>query len=97
MWRRQDTGVSSGPDLFSDEGEERNTEHWTVYKMLRGHIEDVYDLSWSACSSFLVSGSIDNSAIMWDVNKGIITSVLFYKLLLCIVLSLVLICLEFKM
>ena len=36
----------------------------------RSHLEDVYDLSWSACSQFLLSGSVDNSAILWDVKKG---------------------------
>ena len=37
----------------------------------RGHIEDVYDLSWSPDGSNLISGSVDNSAIIWDVMKGV--------------------------
>lgn len=36
----------------------------------RGHIEDVYDLSWSPDGNSLISGSVDNSAIIWDVVKG---------------------------
>jgi len=36
----------------------------------RGHIEDVYDLSWSPDGNNIISGSIDNSAIIWDVAKG---------------------------
>lgn len=36
----------------------------------RGHIEDVYDLSWTNDGNFLVSGSVDNTAIMWDIQKG---------------------------
>ncbi|KAA0192790.1 hypothetical protein HAZT_HAZT009175 [Hyalella azteca] len=70
VWKKQEAYSSAAPDLFASEGEERNKENWTIYKMLRGHIEDVYDLSWSSCSNFLISGSIDNSAIMWDVHKA---------------------------
>ena len=36
----------------------------------RGHIEDVYDISWTNDGNSMVSGSVDNTAIMWDVNKG---------------------------
>lgn len=36
----------------------------------RGHIEDVYDISWTRDGNFMVSGSVDNTAIMWDVTKG---------------------------
>lgn len=39
-------------------------------KTLRGHLEDVYDLCWSADSLALISGSVDNTAIVWDVKKG---------------------------
>ncbi|CAM1297616.1 CHAF1B (predicted), partial [Pycnogonum litorale] len=56
-------------DIFNESTDD-NKENWVVYKMLRGHIEDIYDLSWSSCSNFLISGSVDNTAIMWDVNKG---------------------------
>ena len=36
----------------------------------RGHIEDVYDLAWSPDSTQLITGSVDNSAIVWDAVKG---------------------------
>ena len=36
----------------------------------RGHLGDVYDLCWSSDSRFIVSGSVDNSAIAWDTQKG---------------------------
>lgn len=47
-----------------------NKEQWNSCKVLRGHVEDVYDLNWSPDSNFIVSGSVDNSAIVWDVGKG---------------------------
>ena len=36
----------------------------------RSHLDDVYDLSWSPCSQFLLSGSVDNSAIITNVHKN---------------------------
>lgn len=45
-------------------------ETWITLKMLRGHMEDVYDLNWAPTSLHLVSASVDNSAIIWDINKG---------------------------
>ncbi|XP_076055042.1 chromatin assembly factor 1, p105 subunit [Oratosquilla oratoria] len=66
IWKKQDLGN----DIFTDEAEKENKEHWTVHKMLRGHLEDIYDVCWSKCSQYLITGSVDNSAIMWDVVKG---------------------------
>ena len=51
-------------------GDVENKESWQVAKMLRGHIEDVYDLAWSPNATQLISGSVDNSVIIWDTNKG---------------------------
>lgn len=53
-----------------DDTNDNDKEVWITLKVLRGHMEDIYDLSWSPNSMYLVSGSVDNSAIMWDVNKG---------------------------
>ena len=36
----------------------------------RGHIEDVYDLCWSSDSKYLMSGSVDNSVIVWNTTNG---------------------------
>ncbi|CAG0892297.1 unnamed protein product [Darwinula stevensoni] len=70
LWCEQE-GESSAPDIFSDkESESQWKEKWNVWKVLRGHLEDIYDLSWSPDGNFLLSGSIDNSAIIWDVHKG---------------------------
>lgn len=42
----------------------------TVYLHFRGHLEDIYDLCWSADGKYMISGSVDNSAILWDLTKG---------------------------
>lgn len=36
----------------------------------RFHHKDVLDLQWSADGAFLISGSVDNSCIVWDMSKG---------------------------
>ena len=43
----------------------------TFVLFIRGHIEDVYDVAWSPNGSQLISGSVDNSVIIWDTTKGI--------------------------
>jgi chromatin assembly factor 1 subunit B len=35
---------------------------------LSGHPQDVYDISWSPTSEFLLSGSLDHTAIVWDLS-----------------------------
>ena len=58
------------PDIFANSAEIDNKENWNVWKVLRGHVEDVYDLCWSPDNTQLLSGSVDNTAILWDVPKG---------------------------
>ena len=58
----------TGGGLFDEDTD--NKENWVVYKMIRSHLDDVYDLSWSPCSNFLVSGSVDNAAIITNVHKN---------------------------
>ena len=43
---------------------------WRVACILRGHSDDVQDLCWSPDGTMLVSGSVDNTAIVWDAAKG---------------------------
>ncbi|TRY88188.1 hypothetical protein DNTS_026888 [Danionella cerebrum] len=72
LWKLNDNKEAEQTLTFQDEEEEAqlNKESWTVIKTLRGHIEDVYDISWTSDGNYMVSGSVDNTAIMWDVNKG---------------------------
>ncbi|XP_034042921.1 chromatin assembly factor 1 subunit B [Thalassophryne amazonica] len=71
LWKLNESKEIEQPTVFQDDDETQlNKESWTVAKMLRGHIEDVYDICWTRDGNFLVSGSVDNTAIMWDINKG---------------------------
>lgn len=71
LWKLNDSKESDQPSLFQDnEDDQLNKESWSVVKTLRGHIEDVYDISWTRDGNFMISGSVDNTAIMWNVAKG---------------------------
>lgn len=73
IWKQKsDTEVVN----ILDDTNESDKEIWITMKVLRGHIEDVYDLSWCPNSQYLISGSVDNTAMVWDVQKGKSTSIL---------------------
>lgn len=73
IWKQQtEREQTQPPPLFEENArnEEQFKETWLILKVLRGHLEDIYDLSWSPNGEFLVTGSVDNSAIVWDLKKG---------------------------
>lgn len=49
---------------------------WKFLKTFIFHRKDVLDLEWSTDGAYLVSGSVDNSCIIWDVNKGSVHQIL---------------------
>ena len=67
LWKQRE---GSDTPILPSSDDIQNKEQWNSWKVLRGHIEDVYDLSWSPDSNCLVSGSLDNSVILWNVHKG---------------------------
>ncbi|KYO22818.1 chromatin assembly factor 1 subunit B [Alligator mississippiensis] len=76
LWKLNDNKEPE-PIAFQDEDEAQlNKENWTVVKTLRGHLEDVYDICWTTDGNYMASASVDNTAIMWDVNKGQKVSIL---------------------
>lgn len=69
LWKRSEK--EQAPNIFEEESDiGKNLETWNAYKILRGHLEDINDICWSADEKALVSGSIDHTAIVWDVVKG---------------------------
>lgn len=67
FWKFSDQSTPAN-SIFQEE-EEDNKENWVTHKVLRGHLEDIYDLCWSSDGKFMISGSVDNSAILWDLVK----------------------------
>lgn len=58
--------LAGGSGAEPDEG----SEIWRTEVSLRGHRNDIYDLAWAPDSCHLISGSIDNTAIVWNVRTG---------------------------
>ena len=42
---------------------------WRQSGVLRGHSDDVFDLAWAPLGVALVTGSVENTCIVWDVAK----------------------------
>ncbi|XP_045447471.1 chromatin assembly factor 1 subunit B [Melitaea cinxia] len=70
IWK-QKTG-DPAPPL---EGEEQYKETWVIHKTLRGHMEDILDMSWCSTSLQLASGSVDNKLLIWDIGRGRYSSI----------------------
>ncbi|BFZ18326.1 hypothetical protein BsWGS_21365 [Bradybaena similaris] len=70
LWKLNDVPAPSN-NIFAEDDVEEDKETWVCHKTLRGHLGDVVDLSWSKDNNYLVSGSVDNCAILWDVAKGV--------------------------
>eukprot|EP00871_Galdieria_phlegrea_P000778 jgi/Galph1/1700/GphlegSOOS_G390.1 len=47
--------------------EEEALERWRINGILRKHLQDVLDLCWSPCGKYLVSASVDNKVITWNI------------------------------
>lgn len=66
LWKQRETS-----EILNIPGDDiLNKEQWNSLKVLRGHVEDVYDLSWSPDSTCLASASLDNTVILWSVDKN---------------------------
>lgn len=71
LWKySEEQSIEATSNNFLDDDEFDDLEIWKQKRVLRGHVEDICDLSWSKDCCQLVSGSVDNSAILWDVEKG---------------------------
>ena len=64
LWSPQDQ-VVRGNLLSADELE----ADWKRTGALRGHSDDVMDLAWSSDGTAILSGSIDNKSIVWEVSE----------------------------
>lgn len=67
VWRLNSSPVEISPLSAADDDAPR--ERWQIHVTLRGHLQDVLDLAWSADSSKLISGSVDNSVMIWDLQN----------------------------
>ncbi|KAI8867429.1 WD40 repeat-like protein, partial [Ramicandelaber brevisporus] len=64
MWK----DTQQGQSLMGDDN--GDSEIWKAVSMLRGSRADIYDIAWSPDGRFLISGSIDNTARIWDARTA---------------------------
>jgi len=81
LWQPNDTSSSAAAaasslpkgNLVEAGPETDGTPVWRRVTTLRGHNDDVMDVSWATDGTALLTGSIDNKAIIWEVsdkNRG---------------------------
>ncbi|KAF5404584.1 Chromatin assembly factor 1 subunit b [Paragonimus heterotremus] len=64
-----DRTETAAPSNEDDEDESASAvEHWVPCRSLRRHLEDIYDLCWSPDNQALISGSVDHSVIVWQLD-----------------------------
>ncbi|KAF8560536.1 hypothetical protein P879_07837 [Paragonimus westermani] len=64
-----DRTETAAPSKEEDEDESASAvEHWVPCRSLRRHLEDIYDLCWSPDNQALISGSVDHSVIVWQLD-----------------------------
>lgn len=51
-------------------GGDVNIENWRTKHVLRGHANNVMDISWSPDSTKLATVSLDNTVLIWDAATG---------------------------
>ncbi|KAG2187101.1 hypothetical protein INT44_004771 [Umbelopsis vinacea] len=44
-------------------------ESWVAHAILRGHTKEIYDLAWSPCGRYFITGAIDNTACVWNLEE----------------------------
>lgn len=49
--------------------EEEAQAGWRRAAVLRGHTDDVMDLAWSVDGTAMLSGSIDNKSMIWEISE----------------------------
>lgn len=59
-----------GPGSSTLGGSGANLENWRTRSVLRGHTNNVVDLSWAPDDARLASASLDNSVRIWDAATG---------------------------
>ncbi|KAI9193684.1 chromatin assembly factor 1 subunit B [Polychytrium aggregatum] len=69
LWRRVE-GASEAQNALQDDDEIESMETWKVATIMRALGSEIYDLTWSRNGAYILSGSIDNTARLWDVKEN---------------------------
>ena len=47
-----------------------DVECWSIVTILRGANAGIYDLAWSPSDDYILTGAIDNVAMVWEIDQG---------------------------
>jgi len=53
---------------FGNGNADYEKESWVAHAILRGHTKEIYDLAWSPCGRYFITGAIDNTACVWNLE-----------------------------
>ncbi|ORX91477.1 WD40 repeat-like protein [Basidiobolus meristosporus CBS 931.73] len=70
LWKPTEDKPCAGNAFVDNEDGAYEKEKWKVFSILRGSLSDIYDLAWSPDGKKIITGSIDNTARIWDVKEG---------------------------
>ena len=66
------TAIATEEADFDTETAE-DKEHWQQVQIIRlQDREDIFDLTWSPCSKYVLVGTSENAAIIFDISNGIL-------------------------
>ncbi|KAF7731912.1 hypothetical protein EC973_007743 [Apophysomyces ossiformis] len=65
LWKLSNVKEST----FGKEYGDFEKETWSMVQMFYGHNKEIYDLSWSPCGQYFITGSIDNTARVWSITE----------------------------
>ena len=70
IWSPSDRpAVSYGSDASAEDAQ-YGKEHWRVRIVLRCTTHEVYDLAWSPNGEYIIAGSTDNTARIFNAADG---------------------------
>lgn len=68
LWVPAEPGHRPAPAFGEDDAEDKET--WRLKHMCRSMGSEIYDLAWSPDGIFIITGSMDNVARVWNAQTG---------------------------
>ncbi|KAG2178221.1 hypothetical protein INT43_003474 [Umbelopsis isabellina] len=66
IWKPTDVKQTT----FGSGNADYEKESWVAHVILRGHTKEIYDLAWSPCGRYFITGAIDNTACVWSLEDS---------------------------
>eukprot|EP00049_Salpingoeca_infusionum_P006733 m.110860 g.110860 ORF g.110860 m.110860 type:complete len:746 (+) comp13410_c0_seq1:173-2410(+) len=70
LWGKAEIQPTTMSAVASSFDEDYSVEKWRMHKIIKAHRDNVLDVVWSADSTYILSGSVDNTSAIWDAASG---------------------------